>query len=129
MAAVMTDALVGFLRGRLNEDEGTARGEITRREVWERKLDQMRRVGEMIGVGLVDFEGPGAPGDPARALAEVEAKRQIINLHEPTETLAKPKCTQCDWQRWPCFTLRLLTLPYLEHPDYDPAWTLTWAVT
>lgn len=116
--------LVEFLRARLDEDERVTRGEITRREVWQRKLDQMRRVGEMVAIGLIDYDEPGAPGDPGRVLAEVETKRQIIKLHASTETLAKPKCTQCDWQRWPCPTLRLLTLPYADHPDYDPAWAV-----
>lgn len=114
----MTD-LIEFLRARLDEDE------------------RLAQAGRVEGDLLIDFKPSNGdekhPGeaallahignwDPARVLAEVETKRRIIKLHASTETLAKPKCTQCDWQRWPCPTLRLLTLPYADHPDYDPAW-------
>lgn len=138
--------IVEFVRARLDEDEGVARGEITRREVWQRKIDQMRRVGEMIGVGLVDFDGPGAPGDPVRVLAEVEAKRRILKMHKPVPAGygAEPRwedrdyiprvCPSCGvsdgWRDVvaPCPTLRALVLPYADHPDYDPVWTLAKAV-
>jgi hypothetical protein len=36
-------------------------------------------------------------------------------------------CATCDdWygggQDWPCPTLRLLALPYADHPGYEPEW-------
>jgi hypothetical protein len=55
--------------------------------------------------------------DPARVLAECEAKRRIIdqaeqwieNYDEGTDPMSAA-------------TLRLLALPYADHPDYDPKW-------
>jgi hypothetical protein len=36
-------------------------------------------------------------------------------------------CTEVgpDAQGWPCQTLRLLALPYADHPDYRPEWKPT----
>lgn len=78
--------------------------------------------------------------DPARVLAEVEAKRQIIK-HEtsgrvvdqgaPEHTFTKSP-TQDDeaWmERWtqPIVdtpVLRMLALPYADHSDYRPEWRI-----
>lgn len=51
--------------------------------------------------------------DPARVLAECEAKRREIARHP---------CDNCGMGDDPCETLRLMTLPYTDHEDYDPAW-------
>lgn len=73
--------------------------------------------------GIVDGEAAAdhiARWDPARVLAEVEAKRRIVTAHgEPMEW-----CGSCE-QRQPCETLTLLALPYSDHPDYDPEWKPT----
>jgi hypothetical protein len=74
---------------------------------------------------------------PARVLADVEAKRELVKLHGravlragggaqyfDTETV----CRSCEpnYQfrelSWPCTTLRLLALPYADHPDYRDEW-------
>lgn len=76
--------------------------------------------------------------DPARVLREVEAKRRIIGEHrvlwEPgwtpegeddEEFLVCARCedrSRHDAMRWPCPTLRLLALPFAEHPDYQKEW-------
>lgn len=74
--------------------------------------------------------------------AEREAKRRIIERHAIKERLppgAPPICSECggsDWKPespgvefpfpwvmpWPCPTLRLLALPYDDHPDYREEW-------
>ena len=78
---------------------------------------------------------------PARVLAECEAKRRIVGLHgsydrafynraTSTHESAGLACDLCldrdDYGDvvvpWPCVTLRLLALPYNDHPDYDEAW-------
>lgn len=109
-----------FLRARLDEDEAAVRD-------WQESYS------------------PHHPllGDPARVLAEVEAKRRILELHEP-QVITWPKadnvnpyveqhCIECgtgtqsggpgdpgDFEPvdWPCPTLRLLALPYADHPEY-----------
>ena len=116
--AVMTarPSIVEFLRARLDEDERVTRGEITRREVWQSKLDQMRRVGEMVGVGLIDYDEPGAPGDPARVLAEVAFKRAVLLWCERS-------LVDNDGQPWPDeWMLLSMASLYADHEDYDPAW-------
>lgn len=64
--------------------------------------------------------------DPARVLADVEAKRRIIELHEPGvhEYVDDGEvCMACGYNaRYPCNTLRLLTLPFREHSAYRPEW-------
>jgi len=87
----------------------------------------------MDGMSIVEFllariaedeEVAQARHDPARVLAECEAKRRIVGLHERRPDW--PDCQECgdrDYQKpWPCSTLRLLALPYSDHPDYRPEW-------
>lgn len=76
----------------------------------------------------------------ARLLAECEAKRRIVAVHERVDrrgadgspVTADDVCSQCaefdfyPWEgvadEWPCPTLRALTLPYADHPDYRDEW-------
>jgi hypothetical protein len=72
--------------------------------------------------------------DPARVLAECDAKRRILAEHEPGIDLGEAYCITCTptsdstgapmvyGNEWPCRTMRALTLPYADHPDYDEAW-------
>ncbi|MET9950134.1 DUF6221 family protein [Streptomyces sp. NPDC006339] len=70
--------------------------------------------------------------DPTRVLAEVDAKRRIVDEHPNVNDGDCGACVKGHWgypthggsspERWPCPTLRLLALPYAEHPDYDEAW-------
>lgn len=80
--------------------------------------------------------------DPARVLAEVAAKRRIVELH----TSGSYRTYHCDngdhIQEWQCerakepytehrycevcshecVELPLLAAPYADHPDFDPSW-------
>jgi len=73
--------------------------------------------------------------DPARVLAECEAKRRIVEWHPAVSGTGRDGepvigCANCigseDGQSFtiagPCLTLRLLALPYADHPDYQPEW-------
>jgi hypothetical protein len=72
--------------------------------------------------------------DPARVLADIEAKRQIIELHKSAKLSYLPSrergCVTCSTaQTWDaqaneanCQTLRLLAAPYGDHPDYRDEW-------
>lgn len=55
--------------------------------------------------------------DPARVLADCDAKRRIVALGI---------CLACDVEQQPCDhrieTLRLLAMPYGDHPDYHDEW-------
>lgn len=80
----------------------------------------------------------------SRVLAECEAKRQIVELHQAEDRSggwgapADWRCRECGgrtahpnlgWmpfaRKWPCNTLRLLALPYADHPDYRDEWRPT----
>lgn len=62
--------------------------------------------------------------DPARVLAEVEAKRRILHEHEHEEAhpaLMPHTCRRCGSFGW-CLTVRLLALPFSDRPGYDETW-------
>lgn len=87
------------------------------------------------GVELAAFI---ARRDPARALAEVDAKRRVLARHQPydasyyggyrdpdeDEDERGPHCRTCGdmTTRWPCGTLRDIAAVYREHPGYRPEW-------
>lgn len=72
--------------------------------------------------------------DPARVLAEVDAKRRLIDLHPHSvwPTRKGPGhlyCGTCHEEDGViggdghhCLTLRLLALPYADHADYREEW-------
>ncbi|OKI16615.1 DUF6221 family protein [Streptomyces sp. CB03911] len=70
-----------------------------------------------------------------RALAEVDAKRCIIDEHHDVNDGSCGTCVTPSWgypthgsaspAAWPCTTLRLLALPYAAHPNYRPEWAPT----
>jgi hypothetical protein len=64
--------------------------------------------------------------DPARVLAECEAKRRIVELHAGyrDELSGFWYCDACDRSHWPCETLMILAQPYSDHPDYLKEWKL-----
>ena len=65
-----------------------------------------------------------------RRAAECEAKRRIVELHEPHQPTPDdgPICRICDGNGpnfyWPCDTLRALAMPYADHPSYRAEWAL-----
>ncbi|MGW2550720.1 DUF6221 family protein [Streptomyces sp. NPDC001635] len=139
--------LVEFLRARLGEDAEAARDATAGPWAAEHPEgswgdDPEARLvggGKIIGSLSNDYNGHLnadhiARHDPARVLADVEAKRQIMAEHEmvPTSTRADGDsgCEICapvySWgkeiEAGPCRTLLLLALPYSGHPDYREGW-------
>lgn len=134
----MTD-LSEFLLARIAEDEEAAR--------------QIKVFSDQAVVAHLSDAGTGASlgdlvvFDPARVLAECNAKRRLVAEHpeitvwhesenpngdridEPewlcgrcVNTGARQPWTDVDLLEYPCPTLRLLALPYREHPDYRSEW-------
>jgi hypothetical protein len=70
--------------------------------------------------------------DPARVLAECEAKQRVAGLHraEAGHFLSPARCAECSCDigdevrsvPFPCTTLRLLALPYAGHEQYREEW-------
>jgi len=124
--------IVGFLRARLDEDEQMARAAESKE--WEGTCAVLDERGAYVAVG--PYAGDMDKGsvahiarwDPARVLAEVEAKRRIVELHPRVESRLMPGkfsdyCDGCH-APWPCPTLQALVQPYADHLDYEPAWVL-----
>ncbi|MFJ1765047.1 DUF6221 family protein [Amycolatopsis sp. NPDC088138] len=77
-----------------------------------------------------------ADNDPAFVLADVAAKRQLVEEHSGREvasldrdTWGRPfvvcrRCTEGTVRQVvaPCPTLKLLALPYVDHPEYREEW-------
>jgi hypothetical protein len=83
---------------------------------------------------------------PAQALRDIDAKLRILDEHKPSPWTSPPVrrpadlpgdetnvCITCgvidgqDDTQWidgfyPCMTLRLLALPYSDHPEYREEW-------
>jgi hypothetical protein len=131
------DDLIAFLRARLNEDEELAQecppnfniAESPEREgMFEIRAHAPEAPGRFDDLG--EFQYPYAQyiarHDPARVLADVDAKRQIIEEHTDLDGAICPTCTEQDTYRTPqaepCRTLRLLALPYAGHPAYREGW-------
>lgn len=127
--------LTEFLLARIAEDEAVASAALAAYDSPGGISAQWWTKAELAGREL-DAEDIGhiVRHDPARVLAECEAKRRIVELHEPFVPYSGPsKCVACadnldadhdgaPMVAWPCPTVRALASVYAEHPDYDEAW-------
>jgi hypothetical protein len=127
----MPDELSNFLRARLDEDaELAASG-----ETWSafdetqgtRRVDVDHSI-ERVVACTRSWRGLHiARHDPAHVLAEVEAKRRILSEVVP-EIDGMEDRIDGEWgvgdptERESVALLRLLALPYADHPDYRQEW-------
>jgi hypothetical protein len=133
--------LVEFLRARLDDDEAKAQAGATALGSPPSWPDYQTYDSPELDVALEYLDHWG----PSRALAEIEAKRRIVDEHFG---LLHPQgnpdraCRQCSDRRadddplshggnddrWlrlepaPCLTVRLLALPYAGHEAYQEEW-------
>ncbi|MEU9987598.1 DUF6221 family protein [Streptomyces sp. NPDC048045] len=133
------EALVRFLRARLQEDAQVARDAIDGAPgaVWGVIADDIEQVltsraGRTTHTPLVQFGADDpvkllthvARHDPVRVLRDVDARRALLDEHGARHG----RCRTCTGRRLttglrsPCATLRLLALPFAGHPDYDASW-------
>lgn len=139
------DDLVAFLKARLDEDEKLARaaaelcGCHPATPHWEFDDSDEGDGGRIL---IIDHPHPNvdrlriekrwnrtysdqfmarhiARHDPARVLAEVKAKRLIVDRceYQLRTYVGVPTAVATEW-----LTLRLLALPYADHPDYRADW-------
>jgi hypothetical protein len=142
-----------FLLARIAEDEAAARA-ATLGEWWydPTKVNSVDR-GEAVFAGqrglhavTIASTGPAddpasmadaahiARHDPARVLAECEAKRRIVEREESgmrTQWRRRSDEHRRTWGQWledkgrgEMLTLRDLASVYADHPGFDPAWRL-----
>jgi len=122
--------LTEFLLARIAEDEALARAaydhdswsvvEDGNGDPWVVQTDVTGQEWRVAMVPRVPAEHI-AQWDPARVLAECEAKRQIVALHS-AEPGQHPDFCGHDLRELPCPTLRALALPYIDSTDYQPEW-------
>jgi hypothetical protein len=133
----MTSDLVAFLRGRLDEDEQTAQAAIKPEEMHPWGDVQLPRQPPEAWPDEVRGHLGGTWGehcarhDPLRVLAEVQAKRGIIDGLQgdlaaatglvPAEALGAGLGREFQAMA----ILRWLALPYASHPDYRAEWSPT----
>lgn len=131
----MTDDLVTWLRQQLNDDEevaSDAAGPSASRRRWMR--DAISCVVDATDNGLIVY-GEGTPTseqadhivrwDPARVLAEVDAKRRILDEVVPDlnrlDGLMETQ-ERGGWHEDSDKLTRLLALPYADRPGYQEDW-------
>lgn len=138
--------LIEFLCARLDEDEQIARAALcddpryltddeatADNGVWQTSTHPHDEC-VVRGAGIVIYDEGGhtaeqarhiARNDPARVLAEVDAKRRILDAAEgsfdaydedPYDETRTADSSTFEW------ILRVLALPYADHPDYREEW-------
>lgn len=121
-AALLT--LVAFLEARFAEDAADAQhaggryswegiAAFVTDDYWDKDLEASER--------------HIARHSPARVLAEVAAKRRIVELHHPLAYLVCSVCQfdtgeECVPEMYPCPTVRALASVYADHSDFNPEW-------
>lgn len=121
------DDLIAFLNARLDEREAKALDAVQESPTWGYDYQGLVEGGDNVWSGLTEFSRHGdqlgefiAANDPAFVLADVAAKRQIINL-------AYSKCgadsAYADgWDDAALWAAKALALPDAGHPDYREEW-------
>lgn len=138
----MSDDLSAFLTARLDEDQAQAQDAISERGriAYDPPLpDGFEDFGLQA---WADVNVPAVLLGPERVLAEIEAKRNTLAIHQRnTENGGDldPDCTKCmswetgvdpydelvtdaEYDSWPCDTVKALASVYANHPDYRPEW-------
>lgn len=136
------DDLVQWLRTQFNWDAAVARCACHLDEGQWQQDDPQRFQGRIMddrGETVVKDEGMlseqrarhVALHDPSRVLREIDAKRRIVECHEPwTASNGDTICGRCGREHidgrpgghYPCQTLRLLALPYADRAGYREEW-------
>jgi hypothetical protein len=129
------DDLIAFLKARIDEDEAAARAATDgpwRADPYDAMSTQpsdwfVGAPAGTVGIFPIDYSGPSnaahiARHDPARVLREVEAKRRTIEVLVRRYKASKPGMAEGAHFVMLMDTLRLLALPYADHPDYREEW-------
>jgi len=116
----MSDDLIAFMRAQLDEDERVAREADP---AWHRRI--VSELADRALYGIHKQVRHLAVWEPGRVLAEVDAKRQVMDLHptvpEDWATDIAGDCRTCS-EPAPCKTVRVLALPYADRPGYREEW-------
>lgn len=139
------DDLVAFLRAQLDDDERVARSATSGPWSWVDPGGKVKSA--LVGPGYpYQTVVPAAGGDvypsvhdaehiarhdPARVLAEVDAKRRIVDWLAEDAAFDMPaaKAQAASREEWYLVTvarttIKMLALPYAAHPDYRAEWAV-----
>jgi hypothetical protein len=136
----VTVELRGFLEARIAEDEEVARALVS---LSDSPGEWRMMAGGGIAAGSYELLSRYSADqltswhlrhivrhDPARVLRDVEAKRRLLAQHQAVcDEVRSPKSAEHRMNaRARQFALdevlATLALPYSDHPDYNPSWTL-----
>ena len=124
MTTPATQTLTDFLAARLDEDEAAARAAIAERDSID--FTYPPEVPDLSFVAWPDLAVPAVVVGPERVLAQVEALRAIVALHDYGHEC--PGDGQVYWadEDWtqPCPTLRHLAAIWRDHADWREEWAL-----
>ncbi|MEO3978790.1 DUF6221 family protein [Streptomyces sp. CAU 1734] len=128
----MRHELIAFLRARLDEAERLAReaAEAAWSPDWyyDDFVHEIRDHGNGNELAHIPWAGVGAHiehWDPARVLAEVEAKQQLLTIYADvaaSDLPDEPFEYAYGWANGLGRAVRLAVLPYADHPDYREEW-------
>lgn len=141
MTTAPPTTLAAWLNARLDEDYeiayGAAPSPWKEGGGWDGTMSGARSVLDRHGEPTADCYYGGTYGhvlhfDPTRVLADIEAKRRVVELHAPRESKSEDGtmvCSSCGDQGCcghgetpPCNTLRTLALSYRDHPEWSADW-------
>jgi hypothetical protein len=113
----VSDDLIAFVRARLDEDESVAR-QMTA-EPGGFYLEAETDATNIMTVGAHVYRW-----SPARVLAEVKAKRQLLECLVGATGKGTSRLVANDepWAIGGDHLVKLLALPYASHPDYREEW-------
>ena len=121
-------ALVAFVTARLDEDERIAGDEQRRREEWRHQLAAEIAAGNVPSMAFLEYDEPGNPGDPARVLADVAAKRGLLAALQPDlhtasgliepDAIGRALSTELRAHA----VVRWMAASWADHPDFRPGW-------
>ncbi|MEW2250410.1 DUF6221 family protein [Streptomyces sp. NPDC006975] len=115
--------LILFLRARLDEDERyahSAKGLIGVENPWWTWDALKNRFPSLSRGDAQHIERHG----PMRVLREIDAKRRLLAIHRPYVPEPDMACLGCAGgiMFTSCPVVRLLALPYADHPNYREEW-------
>ena len=126
----VVDDLITWLKAQLDDDERVALAADPKRHRAIVTQSMTGQSGAHHNTRLV------AEWDPARVLAEIHAKRLILDVHAPVDGYDPngSVCSTCGERgnpgdedavvRWPCLTVRLLAQPYAGREGWLESWTI-----
>jgi hypothetical protein len=107
--------VAAFLRARIDDDERAILEEFERLHI--------RVIGETLSRAYHGSTTTSRPTTTPRALVRCNTDRRIVAMHDQDHECPESEDDSCGyWDDRACLVIRLLAVPYSDHPDYDEEW-------